>query len=243
MAASAHDARTVPVRVQVIDLQPRIVDLVVPAYLGADDLAQRVAWDLGLGAWWEDGARRRFWLRARGRVLGPDERLHDLGVVPYELVHLLPEPRAGVVVAERTAPVEEAPTSTASRVGRIVALLAVAGAWALASTAVPSPWLAGLGGVGVAWLAGAVVVRAEDAGLGLALRTVALASMVGAPAVALLGRAWWAWAPVAVCGLLVGAALAWLAWLGDLERTPLPIRVHGPGGEVVAPREDRESGP
>src|SRR5689334_10487542 len=87
-----QDAGTVPVRVQVIDLEPFALDMVVPTYLPAKDLTQRVARDAGLGAYWPDGTRRLFYLRARGRLLGEEEKLQDLGVIPYELLHLLPEP-------------------------------------------------------------------------------------------------------------------------------------------------------
>ena len=94
-------AGTVPVRVQVIDIEPFAIDLVVPTYLPASDLTQRVARDAGLGAYWDDGVRRTFWLRARGRVMLPHEKLEDLGVVPGELLHLLPQPPDGSMVLER----------------------------------------------------------------------------------------------------------------------------------------------
>ena len=55
-----RDAGTVPVRVQVIDLETNALDMVVPTYLPASDLTQRVARDAGLGAYWEDGTRRHF---------------------------------------------------------------------------------------------------------------------------------------------------------------------------------------
>jgi hypothetical protein len=96
-----RDAQTVPLRVQVIDMEPFALDLVVPTYIPASDLTQRIARDAGLGAYWNDGTRRLFWLRARGRVMQDHERLEDLHVVPYELVHLLPQPPIGSGVQER----------------------------------------------------------------------------------------------------------------------------------------------
>src|SRR5688572_11896464 len=100
-AAMPQDAQSVPVRVQVIDLEPFALDMVVPTYLPARDLTQRVARDAGLGAYWPDGTRRMFYLRARGRLLAEDERLQDLGVVAYELLHLLPQPPEGSGLEER----------------------------------------------------------------------------------------------------------------------------------------------
>ena len=96
-----RDAGTVPVHVQVIDMKPFSLDLVVPTYLPARDLTQRVARDAGLGAYWPDGTRREYWLRARGRLLQAEEKLQDLGVVPYELLHLLPQPPPGSGLEER----------------------------------------------------------------------------------------------------------------------------------------------
>ena len=95
------DAQTIPVHVQVVDLEPMTLDVILPDYLPAADLTQRVARDAKLGAFWPDGSRRIFYLRARGRLMQPTERLKDLGIVPYELLHLLPEPPAGSGVQER----------------------------------------------------------------------------------------------------------------------------------------------
>jgi uncharacterized ubiquitin-like protein YukD len=94
--------QTVQVRVQVIDLESFTLDLQVPTYLPARDLTQRVARDAGLEAYWSDGRRRLYWLRARGRLLRDEEKLQDLGVVNGELVYLLPEPPAGSGVVEQT---------------------------------------------------------------------------------------------------------------------------------------------
>ena len=98
----SSDVQTVQVRVQVIDMRSFTLDLVLPTYLPARDLTQRVARDAGLDAFWPDGKRRLYWLRARGRLMTEEERLSDMGVVPGELIHLLPEPPAGSPVMEQT---------------------------------------------------------------------------------------------------------------------------------------------
>ena len=75
------EAQTIQVRVQVIDVQPSTLDLVLPAFLPVNDLVQRIARDAGLESFTEDGRRRSFWLRARGgRVMEPEETLSDLQV-------------------------------------------------------------------------------------------------------------------------------------------------------------------
>ncbi len=102
VTAAGFDAQqTVTVRVQVIDMKSFTLDLRVPTYLPARDLTQRIARDAGLDAYWDDGRRRLYWLRARGRLLNDDEKLQDIGVVDGELVYLLPEPPAGSGVLEQ----------------------------------------------------------------------------------------------------------------------------------------------
>jgi hypothetical protein len=236
---------TVPVRVQVVDDNPRIADLAVPTYLPVDDVAQRIARDLGLGAWWADGTRRGFALRARGRVLGPTERLVDVGVVPYELLHLLPEPRPGDPVIERplgvTLPVRE-PVSGWSVVGRAAALAL----WcALLFLAAPAAGRADvwLGGVGLAWWSlnlshGAAAHRAAVSWRAISLLVIGVAG--AAPGVrlwdvasALGAREGAVW--LALYGL--GAAIGWLVgllvWLGPVAAPVRPV-AEGTVAAVVA---------
>ena len=92
---SEAESTVVNLRVQVIAMKSFTLDLQVPTYLPARDLTQRVARDAGLDAFWGDGRRRLYWLRARGRLMLDDEKLSDLGVINGELVYLLPEPPAG----------------------------------------------------------------------------------------------------------------------------------------------------
>ena len=96
-----RDQQTVSVRVQVVDMNSFTLDLRVPTYLPAKDLTQRVARDAGLDAYWPDGKRRLYWLRARGRLLQDNENLGDLAVINGELVYLLPQPPAGSGVLEQ----------------------------------------------------------------------------------------------------------------------------------------------
>ena len=96
-----RDAGSIPVRLQVIDVESRSLDVVIPSWMPAGDLTQRLARDASLDAYWDDGTRRRYWLRARGRILQDNEKLDDIGVVPFELIHLLPEPPKGSQVIER----------------------------------------------------------------------------------------------------------------------------------------------
>ena len=93
--------QTVTLRVQVVDLKSFTLDLQVPTYLPAQDLTQRIARDAGLDSHWENGQRRLYWLRARGRLLGDKETLSQLGVINGELVYLLPEPPLGSGVLEQ----------------------------------------------------------------------------------------------------------------------------------------------
>ena len=95
------DAQTIQVRVQVVDVQPSTLDLVLPAFLPVSDLTQRIARDAGLDSFTEDGRRRAFWLRARGRVMEDQETLADLQIVAFETLHLLPEPPHGTGVVEQ----------------------------------------------------------------------------------------------------------------------------------------------
>lgn len=225
MSQAPRDAETVPVRVQVIDLQPRVVDVVVPTFLNAEDLTQRIARDVGLGAWWEDGTRRTFWLRARGRVLRADERLVDLGVVPYELLHLLPEPPPGAQVQERApgwSREELVPTSRASRLTRTLAVLAWLALWWVSAQNAPSHGVAWWGAFGLALLLrGAVRGWSARVIVWLELLVVVLAWFVLAA-----GPLWvlsrveplgLPWVLSALVGGVVGHAVAHLVWMGPVE--------------------------
>lgn len=240
-------AQTVPVRVQVIDLHPRVVDVVVAAYLPASDLTQRIARDVGLGGWWEDGSRRGFALRARGRVLGPEERLVDVGVVPYELLHLLPEPRPGSPVQERPLGVElpdHVPPSRSTQVARTLLALVWAVLWAwLAAVGVGDRALALAGGLGLAWLCqGAVHGWLPQRGVMLpSVIAGAASSILSAPAmgfdlVAVLPSAREAWIHGALtfAGGCAGWLLGVLVWLGPTVGLTPPARATRAGAAAAA---------
>lgn len=228
------DAGTVPVHVQVIDLQPFSLDMTVPTYLPARDLTQRVARDAGLGAYWDDGSRRSFYLRARGRLLEDDEKLQDLGVIPYELVHLLPQPPEGSGLEEQ-AP--EYPANRgyagAGNLTMLVSLMAVllwTALWAVALSESPSIVVGLLPGVALSllvtsfsrhlWGGLGSQIRIPITGLVLYILLLVLTGMFAVP----LGADPVSRLLVALGTALIGGAfgvlLGWLAWYGAVE--PLP---------------------
>ena len=125
------EQNVVQLRVQVIDVQSFTLDLQVPTYLPGRDVTQRIARDAGLDAYWADKHRRLYWLRARGRLVGDDEKLSDLGVIDGELVYLLPQPPPNSGVIER--PPEYPETHPYSGAGYLVLIssMCVVLLWAL----------------------------------------------------------------------------------------------------------------
>lgn len=228
---------TVRVRVQVIDLRAFALDLRVPTYLPAKDLTQRIARDAGLEAFWADGRRRLYWLRARGRLLHDQETLAQLGVVDGELVYLLPEPPAGSGV------VEQAPDYPATRgytgrggialVGGLLAVFGFAALWGVALSADRHWATVTVPGFGLGVLCATFARHAwggRSTNPGIAVTAVALVALAFAlalavplgvtpePVASLVGTA----LPGLFSGL--GGVLAgWIAWWGAVE--PLPARV------------------
>jgi hypothetical protein len=138
MNRAPQDARTVTVHLQVVDLEPRALTLTLPDYLPASDLTQRIARDAELEAFWPDKSRRVYYLRARGRLMQPTERLKDLGIVPNELLHLLPEPPPDAGIATR--PPEYPPNQGYAGAGNLniafsfLLILSFTAAWSMALT-------------------------------------------------------------------------------------------------------------
>jgi hypothetical protein len=233
--AGPSDAKTVPVRVQVIDLEPFALDIVIPTYTSAADLTQRIARDAGLGAYWDDGTRRNYFLRARGRLLGEDERLEDLGIVPHELLHLLPQPPEGSAVEERKPdyPITQGYSAAGwlNVVGGLLTLLAWTTAWALALSVRPTMITGILPSIGLALLATSFT-RHVWGGAGSSIRIPltaipiygALAIIAALPAL-FVGAApieiAIAVGPALVVGL-IGVMMGWLAWYGAVEPLPKP---------------------
>ena len=228
------EAGTVLLRFQIIDVEAHALDLVVPTYITASDLSQRIARDGNLGAYWPDGTRRTFWLRARGRLLGEAEKLSDLGVVGEELLHVLPQPPAG------SGPIERQPEYPKTRQYAAAGYLNLVAAffgmafwttlWAIALTVshfvllglLPALGLGlscvtfarhAMGGVG-----SRLAIPLVGAGLYIPFLTLAVAPSLVLSSDDLLGVAL-----VALSGLvsgLFGVTLGWLAWYGPVE--PLP---------------------
>lgn len=228
------DARSIAIHVQVIDRETRRLTLSVPAYLPVADLTTRVARDAGLEAFWPDGRRRRFTLRARGRVLRPHETLRDLGVVEHELLHLLPEPPPDDGLVERPHPAVEPPSPPDRRRGAELALavgglLAFALAYGVAASATSSAIPLGLGGLGIGLLATGLARRALGPP-GSAWRVLGLATVVGLPLTglaslgSLAAEVAWLWRGLgwlaALAGAVTGLLVGWLAWHEAIE--PLP---------------------
>ncbi len=236
MPAAPQDAGTVPVRVQVIDMDPFALDLVVPTYLPIRDLSARLARDAGLGGYWEDGTRRIFWVRARGRVLQDEEKLQDLGIVPHELLHLLPQPPAGSGVQERPPEYPQNKGYAAGGNAALVGGLAQMGVWAFA-------WTMALSlnqGFLVSFLPAIALAlhvtsfsRHIFGGEGTAVRIPIAGLGIYFPMMGIVLISSWIWAgiePMAmfaplvlgVFGGMIGVLMSWLAWYGAVE--PLPER-------------------
>jgi uncharacterized ubiquitin-like protein YukD len=241
-----QNAQTVMVRVQVIDMKSQTLDLTLPNYLPAKDLTQRVARDAGLQAYWPGGERRLYWLRARGRLMQDDERLMDLGVVPGELIHLLPEPPRGSGVEEQIPDYPEtrgyAARGTLALVGSMAATMTWALAWGIALTVDRSLPVVLLPGLGLGLLCcsmarhlfGGEGYRARVAGVGL-LFAIALVTLAFAGPIAFgeaPGQIFGESVPGFVMAMF-GVLFAWLAWWGAVEPLP-PARKRAEVVEEVA---------
>lgn len=226
------DAQTIPVHVQIVDVEPKTLDIILPDYLPAADITQRVARDAKLGAFWPDGSRRIFYLRARGRLMQPTERLKDLGIVPYELLHLLPEPPPGSGVQER--PPEYPANRGYAGAGWLnaafgfVALIAWTLAWGFAMSQYLGVWTALFPALGLAMLCTSFS-RHVWGGLGSQIRIPVISLVLFVSFLVMAG-----FFPALVYdprdvvialvpGFMTGfitCLVGWLAWYGAVE--PLP---------------------
>jgi hypothetical protein len=200
------------------------------------DLTQRLARDASLDAYWDDGTRRRYWLRARGRVLEDSEKLDDLGVVPFELIHLLPEPPKGSQVIERIPDYPKTRGYAAAGIVNIamgvLTIFAWTTAWAVALTVDQRPAIGLLPGVALGLITTSVArhlwgghggrVRIPFTGLVI---FAAMASVVFLPMwqfVQLETQHLVLIVAMGFMGGMAGVIMAWLAWFGAVE--PLPAR-------------------
>ena len=133
----------VSVTVQVVDVEPRVLELSLPAYLPSVELGRRIVRDAGLSG--------EVALRARGRTLAAPESLGEAGVQSGDWVFLLPVVPADAPVVDGSAPAEE-PVAT-SGWPELGALVGYAAAWAVAEVGAPWPMLSGLVGAGFGALA------------------------------------------------------------------------------------------
>jgi hypothetical protein len=213
------------------------LDLVVPTYLPARDLTARIARDAGLESHWSDGRRRLYWLRARGRLLTDDENLGSLGVVPGELVYLLPEPPAGSGVHEQRPDYPETRGYAAAGIGPLLGSIAVvclwSVGWGVALSYADHLAVVLLPGLALGFLTTSLARHAWG-GRGGRFR-VALTGLLLFLFVAMLALA----GPVLLAGQdildvlltsvpgvltgMVGVLVGWLAWWGPVE--PLPEKV------------------
>ncbi|GEM_PF-830891 len=235
MDIGSPTADTVIVQVQVVDLVPKSLTLELPTFLKSGDLTQRVARDAGLGAHWEDGNRRLYWLRARGRLMTDEETLGDLGVVRGELLHLLPQPPAGAQVVEQVPDYPETrgyPARGNLALGlNLLWVLAWAFGWGLALSADRGLWTVLLPGFALGCLCvsmarhlfggegrrGRVAAVGAAAALLLCSLSVVVPLYYGGDPAAVAREVAPGWI-LALLGVLVG----WLAWWGAVE--PLPPR-------------------
>lgn len=228
------DASVVQLRVQVVDLQPRTLDLQVPTYLRAGDLTQRIAQDAGLEAKWSDNKRRLFWLRARGRLLRDDETLGDLGVVNNELVYLLPEPPHGSGVVE--TPAEYPETHDYSGAGWLTLAGSFSGVtawaliWGIALTSDRGLLITTLPGLALGFLCtsmsrhawGGVASRVRIAATAMVLTVTITFTAFLTPVIVNGARFLDVYAdslPGFILGI-VGVFFGWLAWWGAVEALP-----------------------
>lgn len=227
------EAGSLNVHVQVIDVEPFRLPMTIPVYLTVEDLTTRVARDAGLEAYWPDGRRRAFYLRARGRLLSPDEKLQSLGLVPNELLHLLPEPPPEGIVERPASYREQTPRPTWRRaVGVALAAVGLAAftvADGLAVSTSRSALTQGLGALGIGLLSTSVARRALGPP-GSAWRVLGLAAAIGVPLTGLAalgslgapvdwtfrGMGWLA----ALAGVTSGLLVGWIAWHEPVEALP-----------------------
>lgn len=259
----AEGEQTVTLRVQVVDMQSFTLDLQVPTYLPAQDLTQRIARDAGLDSHWENGQRRLYWLRARGRLLGDKETLSQLGVIDGELVYLLPEPPPGSGVLEQPPDYPEnfgyAGSGIPALLGTVGLVMAWSVGWGAALTVSRHLGVVFLPGIGLgllccnfarhAWGGQAYRIRVALTALVLFIMMMILTLVVTVGAdmltpsmlTALPGRAVSPTfeeivqdtAPGALAGFL-GVFIGWLAWWGAVEPLPKQAPVVEAVQEAVA---------
>lgn len=218
-------------RVQIIDMQPRQIDVDVPAYIPADDLSQRVIRDAGLQSHWSTGYRRNYYVRARGRVLAPKETLESVGLVDGELIYLLPEVDVQKGVLEQNPEYPEVRPYLGQGITQLVMvlvlLLVYASLWGMALTT-STHWVVtiapslGVSVICVSFARHAWGGRAFSWQVGvtaLVLYLIALIPPFFAPSLQ-QGFVLAEFAKILAPGIIIGFAgiiVSWIAWWGSVE--------------------------
>ena len=224
-------------RLQVIDLQSRLIDISVPRYLDSLNLAQRIVRDAGLQSHWPSGYRRNYFFRARGRQVHPQETLADVGVIDGELVYLLPEPDPSLGIVEQNPEYPEIKPYFGQGilllVGYLLSILLWSFGWGMALTMSSSAMVTVFPSLGLAVLAIAFSRHAWG-GRGSELRVgitafvlflIALVPPFFAP-ITQTAVSVSEFAPILLPGVVIGVAgliVSWLAWWGAVE--PLRAQV------------------
>lgn len=222
-----QDAQTVPVRIQVVDVKPFALDMVIPVFITGRDLTARIARDAGLPAFWEDNSRRLYWLRARGRVVQDNEKLSDFGLVPGELLHMLPQPPPNSGILEQPIDLPDDYGYRGGSIGGIawnaVGMLAFTVIWGVGFTASQAILMGLFPPLAIGMMTSSLarhLMKGEPTKPLIPVIGVVLAFLLTvlgiAPAFALgVAPADGAWVAVPALVLApVGAILGWLAWWG-----------------------------
>ena len=221
----------VRLRIQVIDIEPRQLDVTVPRYIPVSDLSQRVVRDAGMQSHWANRFRRHYYIHARGRMLDHSETLESVGLVDGELIYLLPQPDAQLGVLEQNPAYPEVkPYLGQGLVQLMLTLLAVlvfSFLWGMALSVEQSVWTAVLPSLGLASLCVAVARHAwggwafnmRVGTTAFVLYLIALLPPLFAPTVLAdveLSEFILTLAPGIALGL-AGLIFSWIAWWGPVE--------------------------
>jgi len=221
----------VRLRIQIIDVDPKQIDVTVPRYLAADNLSQRVIRDAGLQSHWKSGYRRNYTFRARGRVVHPKETLENLGVVDGELIYLLPEPDPALGVIEQNPEYPEVNDylgqGTPMLAGMVSGVLIFSFFWGMALTTSQHWIVTILPSLGLATLCisfarhswGGRASHMRVGVTGLSLYIIALAPPFFAPMIQ-TGMSFGEFISVLGPGVVMGIGaliISWLAWWGPVE--------------------------
>ena len=221
----------VRLRIQVIDIEPRQLDVTVPRYIPVSDLSQRVVRDAGMQSHWANRFRRHYYIHARGRMLDHSETLESVGLVDGELIYLLPQPDAQLGVLEQNPAYPEVKPYLGQGLTQLMltlfAVLLFSFLWGMALSVEQSVWTAVLPSLGLASLCVAVARHAwggwafnmRVGSTGFVIYLIALLPPLFAPTV-LSGVELSEFIKVLAPGIALGLAgiiFSWIAWWGPVE--------------------------